>query len=63
MQDSYMRWPQVKAAVGLSRTTAWRMEKIGSFPHRRQVGPKAVAWLKTEISAWIATREIVSNRP
>lgn len=61
MNDAYMRWPQVRAAVGISRTTAWRMEKTGTFPNRRQVGLKSVAWLRSEITAWMDSRSAVRS--
>lgn len=37
-----------------------RMEKTGKFPRRIKVGPNRVAWLLSEIEAWVAAR--VSER-
>ena len=63
MQDFFIRWPQVKAATGLSRTTVWRLEKAGQFPRRRLLGAKSVAWLQSEISAWMQTRVTAEGKP
>lgn len=37
-----------------------RLEKSGKFPRRIKVGPNRVAWLLSEIEAWVAAR--VSER-
>lgn len=51
--DQILRWPQVEAMTGLSRTTTWRLERKGAFPKRIQLSAKAVGWRKSEIEAWI----------
>ena len=33
-----------------------RLEKEGEFPKRVQLGPCRVAWYRSEIEAWIASR-------
>jgi prophage regulatory protein len=33
-----------------------RLEKEGKFPRRVQVGPNRVAWLESEVEAWVAAR-------
>lgn len=47
---------EVMDLTGLSRTTIWRREKAGEFPQRREVSPRRVGWLDTEITEWLATR-------
>jgi prophage regulatory protein len=37
-----------------------RLEKKGRFPKRLQVGDKRVAWLLSDVEAWIA--ELVKRR-
>lgn len=56
MQNEAWRWRTVQQVTGLSRSTAWRLEKEGKFPSRRQLSANAVGWLKTEIEAWILSR-------
>lgn len=33
-----------------------RLEKAGKFPRRIRVGPNRVAWLLSEVEAWVAAR-------
>ena len=33
-----------------------RLEKRGKFPRRIHVGPNRVAWLLSEVQAWISAR-------
>ena len=42
--------------VPLSRTTIWRLERQGEFPRRIRIGPNRVAWVETEVEAWISER-------
>ncbi|WP_406731785.1 AlpA family phage regulatory protein [Vibrio scophthalmi] len=46
--------------TGVPRTTCWEMEKRGEFPKRRKLSKNgsSVAWLLSEINAWIQEREI-----
>ena len=41
--------------TGLSRPSIYRYMKRGHFPPRRRVGPNRVAWVASEIVAWIQT--------
>jgi|RhiMetdeSRZDD1v2_1073273.scaffolds.fasta_scaffold1299266_2 prophage regulatory protein len=41
--------------TGLSRPSIYRYMKRGQFPARRRIGPNRVAWLASEILAWIET--------
>ena len=61
MQEHIIRWPQVRATTGISRTTSWRLEKAGLFPRRRCLGPNSVGWFQSEIIAWIETRAVVGR--
>ena len=49
----FLRWPEVQAIVGLSRTTVWRLERRGAFPGRCRISENAVGWLDDEISEWV----------
>ncbi len=63
MSNSLLRWPEVKALTSLSRTTAWRFERAGTFPKRRQLGANSVAWLESEVFQWINSRPTVEGTP
>jgi prophage regulatory protein len=51
-----LRLPEVKQRTGLSRSTIYAIEAAGRFPRRVPLGPRAVAWLDSEVSAWITAR-------
>lgn len=48
-----LRLAAVLDRTGLSRSTIWRLEKAGKFPRRRRVSASVVAWLESEVTAWI----------
>ena len=56
-----IRWPEVKVLTGISRVTAWRMEKNGKFPRRRKLGENSVAWIASEVEAWLESRQVVGG--
>ncbi|ENG6107238.1 MULTISPECIES: helix-turn-helix transcriptional regulator [Serratia] len=47
---------QVCALTTLSRMTIWRYEQSGLFPSRIKIGIQRVAWRKSDIEVWIASR-------
>jgi len=57
----YLREAQVAALTGLSKSTRWRLEKLGAFPKRRQLSMKAVDWLASEIEDWALLRTTVKT--
>jgi prophage regulatory protein len=48
----------VIAKTGLSRTTIYECVSRGLFPRQRHLGPRRVAWLASEVRAWMASRPI-----
>ena len=58
--DRFLREAEVARITGLSRTTRWRMERRGEFPRRRSISRNAVAWLASEIRAWMVERAQVT---
>ncbi len=58
-----LRYPEVVARTGLSRTSIWRREHEGNFPPRRDLGPNAVGWLQSEVEDWIAGRAVRRAQP
>lgn len=53
-----LKTAEVSIRTGLSRSTIWRLERAGQFPPRRELSPARVAWLSTDIDAWIQSRAI-----
>ncbi len=56
-QLEYWRKRQVCHATQLSETTIWRLERAGKFPPRRQLSTNAVGWLRSEVEAWLLSRQ------
>ena len=54
--DRLLAWPAVQAVTGLSRTTAWRMQKAGDFPLPVLVSKGRVGWWESELAAWKLAR-------
>ena len=46
----------VMARTGLSRSTIYSYVADGIFPAQRRLGPRRIAWLASEVKAWIASR-------
>jgi predicted DNA-binding transcriptional regulator AlpA len=53
---AYLPWKKVEPRVGISRTTAWRLQKCGDFPKPYVVSPGRVAYRESEVEAWKASR-------
>lgn len=56
-EDRLLPWDRVQDITGLSRTTAWRMQRRGDFPTPVPVSPGRVGWSETELTAWKAARK------
>lgn len=54
--DRLLAWPAVHEVTGLSRTTAWRMQKVGDFPLPVLVSKGRVGWWESELAAWKLAR-------
>jgi prophage regulatory protein len=59
--DRILRNSDLDVITRLSRTTRWRMEKVGEFPARRQISSGSVGWLMSEITTWLENRGLVVN--
>ena len=53
---SILRRKQVQARTGLSPSTIYLYIKAGQFPKPVTLGPRAVGWIESEVSEWIAAR-------
>lgn len=62
MSDSLLRLDQVRARTGLSRSSVYAKVANGDFPKPVAIGSRAVAWVESEISAWIQARIDGSRR-
>ena len=55
-EPSFLRRKQVEARTGLARSTIYLYIKAGTFPRPVPLGPRAVGWLESDVSNWIAER-------
>lgn len=59
-EDRIERLPSVVKRTGVSQSTIRRLERGGKFPRRRHLtGFRSVGWLRSEVDAWLASREAV----
>lgn len=50
------RMPRVEAATGLKQSRLYELIAAGDFPRPVKLGPRASAWVSTEVQQWIADR-------
>lgn len=63
-EDRLLPWDRVQDMAGISRTTAWRMQRSGAFPTPVVVSPGRVAWWESELTAWKGARgDVASLQP
>ncbi len=51
----------VKQIVGLSRSSIYLMMAAGTFPKSISLGLRSVAWLDSDIDAWIDSKVAASK--
>ena len=52
----FLRRRSVEDRTGLSRSTIYLFVQNGTFPRPVRIGGRAVAWLESDIDAWIEAR-------
>jgi prophage regulatory protein len=57
-----IRLEAVRARTGLSRSTLYAYMREGRFPQPVAISQRCVAWIESEIDAWIADRIAVSRK-
>jgi prophage regulatory protein len=57
----FLRLPSVIRVTGLGRSTIYRLMAEQKFPCPVRLGPRAVAWRRSEIEAWSDARPLVSH--
>ena len=56
MAERFLTMAQVRERVTLSKTEIYRKIKAGSFPKPVPLGPRKVAFVEGEVTAWIEAR-------
>ena len=57
--DYFIKPSEIKSVIGVSRSTALRLESAGDFPARVRVSPGQTAWRASSVFEWMSSREKV----
>lgn len=58
---TFLRLPEVKAVTGLSKTSLYALIRDRNFPAPIRLGPRAVAWVRSEVKQWAVNRVLASR--
>ena len=61
MQDILMRRREVEKVLGISRSSIYRLMQEGRFPRPVRIGPAAVRWRASDITAWVESRPVATG--
>ena len=61
MTTQLLRLSSVRQQIGLSKPRLYALMQKGQFPKPIKIGERAVAWLQSDIEAWIAERIVASR--
>ena len=56
MSKSFIRLPEVQRRTGYSKAWIYRLLKEGRFPKSVKIGSRSIAFIESEIDAWIEQR-------
>lgn len=62
VSNQFIRLPQVLGIAGISRSGIYSAIKAGTFPAPIKLGARAVAWLSSDLEAWVAGRVAAAGR-
>ena len=57
----FLRLQAVVRVTGLSRSTLYRLIADEQFPRPVRLGPRAVAWRRTDVEAWGEARPVTTH--
>ena len=55
-EPAFLRRKQVETRTGLTLSTIYQYIKDSAFPKPVPLGPRAVGWIESDVSEWIAGR-------
>ena len=61
--EAFLSRGRVCELVGLSYPTIWELIRRRAFPPARKISRNRVAWLKSEITAWMRSRPCQTVKP
>jgi predicted DNA-binding transcriptional regulator AlpA len=57
----FLRINDVCQLLRISKPTLWRLRRTPGFPEPIEVTDRLIAWRRTEVEAWLATRHTASR--
>jgi prophage regulatory protein len=57
----FLRMPTVMRMTGLGRSTIYRLIANRKFPSPVRLGPRAVAWRRTDLDQWSEARPVIAH--
>ncbi|MFM0752606.1 AlpA family phage regulatory protein [Paraburkholderia strydomiana] len=60
-REKIVRAPELQEWIGLSRSTVWRLVKVGEFPAPIRLHGNAVAWREQDVNEWIKSRPLATT--
>lgn len=57
MHQEILRKSRVLATIGMGNTWLYGAVKRGEFPSPIKLGARAVGWRRSDVEAWLASRE------
>ena len=58
MKDRLLRRRQVEEITSISRSSIYRLMQKGEFPRPVKIGPAAVRWRASDLTAWLESRPV-----
>ena len=62
MEDRFLRLSEVRARTALSRSSIYAYMGAGTFPAPVHIGERSVAWIESDIAAWISERVAIHRK-
>jgi prophage regulatory protein len=56
--ERLLGWSQLQPLIPFTRQHIGRLEAKGLFPKRRRLSANRVAWLESEVQAWLDSRQL-----
>src|SRR5690242_12489525 len=55
-RERLVSFVSVRDRTGLSRSTIWRLVRVGAFPTSIQISPGRRAWREADVDRWIESK-------
>lgn len=59
MVEEILRLPRVAATIGMGRSWIYLAVQEGRFPPPIQLGARAIGWKRSDVQAWLDSRQRV----